>query len=70
MDHSQPGWEQPDSRPPGRPEGRPRDEDRYPGNPEWDDDLPLSDPYLKYRQPGPGMPGYRGSNRRPGGEGY
>ena len=28
---------------------------------QWDDGLPEPDPALRYREPGPGMPGYRGS---------
>lgn len=27
----------------------------------WDGGLPEPDPSFKYREPGPGMPGYRGS---------
>jgi len=29
--------------------------------PPWDSDLPEPDPSFRYREPGPGMPGYRGS---------
>jgi DMSO/TMAO reductase YedYZ heme-binding membrane subunit len=33
--------------------------------PPWDDGVPETDPYhLRYREPGPGMPGYRGSSDR------
>ena len=38
---------------------RPRD-----GEPPWDGEVPEPDPYLRYREPGPGMPGYRGSRGR------
>jgi hypothetical protein len=35
----------------------------------WDGGLPETDPRLKYREPGPGMPGYRGSREhRHGGD--
>jgi hypothetical protein len=37
-----------------------RDAGRYPAEPPWDD-LQQTDPNLRYREPGPGMPGYRGS---------
>jgi hypothetical protein len=37
----------------------------------WDGGLPEPDPRLKYREPGPGMPGYRGSREhRYGGDRY
>ena len=36
------------------------DGSRYPAEPPWDD-LQQTDPNLRYREPGPGMPGYRGS---------
>jgi hypothetical protein len=29
--------------------------------PPWDSGLPEPDPAFRYREPGPGMPGYRGS---------
>ena len=50
----------------GRPDrqGRPsagRDGGRYPEEPQWDNGFPETDPNLRYREPGPGMPGYRGS---------
>jgi DMSO/TMAO reductase YedYZ heme-binding membrane subunit len=34
------------------------------GEPPWDGGGPEPDPYLRYREPGPGMPGYRGSRDR------
>jgi hypothetical protein len=38
--------------------------------PPWDGAFPELDPGFKYREPGPGMPGYRGSrDSRYGGEG-
>jgi hypothetical protein len=41
---------------------------RYPGEPPWDG-LQETDPNLRYREPGPGMPGYRGSrDHRYGGD--
>ncbi len=41
---------------------------RYPAEPPWDD-LQQTDPNLRYREPGPGMPGYRGSrDHRYGGD--
>ena len=43
----------------------------YPAEPSWDGGLPEPDPSLKYREPGPGMPGYRGSrDHRYGGDRY
>jgi hypothetical protein len=36
------------------------DGSRYPAEPPWDG-LQETDPNLRYREPGPGMPGYRGS---------
>lgn len=36
------------------------DGSRHPAEPPWDD-LQQTDPNLRYREPGPGMPGYRGS---------
>ena len=51
-------------------------DDRYDGNwyPEetqWDGGFPDTDPNLRYRDPGPGMPGYRGSREhRYGGDRY
>jgi hypothetical protein len=43
------------------------DGSRYPEEPLF----PETDPYLKYREPGPGMPGYRGSREhRYGGDRY
>ena len=44
---------------------------RYAEPPPWDDYFPQSDPGLRYREPGPGMPGYRGSGEnRYGGDRY
>ena len=41
----------------------------YPENAQWDGSFPETDPNLRYREPGPGMPGYRASReRRYGGE--
>jgi DMSO/TMAO reductase YedYZ heme-binding membrane subunit len=37
------------------------DEGWYPAEPPWDGGFADTDPNLKYREPGPGMPGYRGS---------
>jgi hypothetical protein len=35
----------------------------------WDGGMPEPDPNLRYREPGPGMPGYRGSrDHRYGGD--
>lgn len=43
----------------------------YPEEPQWDGGFPETDPNLKYREPGPGMPGYRGSREhRYGGDRY
>ena len=70
--------------PPGRRGGYDRDQvDRqgwpaashdgswYPEEPEWDGGFPETDPNLRYREPGPGMPGYRGSrDHRYGGDRY
>ena len=43
----------------------------YPEEPPWDDGFPETDPNLRYREPGPGMPGYRGSREhRYGGDRY
>jgi len=42
---------------------------RRPVEPPWDGGLPEADPDLRYREPGPGMPGYRGSrDHRYGGD--
>jgi hypothetical protein len=41
-------------------QGAGHDGGRYPAEPPWDD-LQQTDPNLRYREPGPGMPGYRGS---------
>jgi hypothetical protein len=39
--------------------------------PRWDGGFPETDPNLRYREPGPGMPGYRGSREhRYGGDRY
>jgi DMSO/TMAO reductase YedYZ heme-binding membrane subunit len=44
---------------------------RYPAEPQWDGLFPETDPNLRYREPGPGMPGYRGSrDNRYGGDRY
>jgi len=44
------------------------DGSRHPAEPPWDD-LQQTDPNLRYREPGPGMPGYRGSrDHRYGGD--
>jgi hypothetical protein len=43
----------------------------YPEEPEWEGGFPETDPNLRYREPGPGMPGYRGSReQRYGGDRY
>jgi len=42
---------------PAQPGYRPQTEQRAP----WEGGLPEPDPSFKYREPGPGMPGYRGS---------
>jgi DMSO/TMAO reductase YedYZ heme-binding membrane subunit len=43
----------------------------YPEEPQWDSALHDTDPNLRYREPGPGMPGYRGSREhRYGGDRY
>ena len=43
----------------------------YPEEPRWDGGFPETDPNLRYREPGPGMPGYRGSREhRYGGDRY
>jgi hypothetical protein len=48
-----------------------RDASWYPAEPSWEGGLPEPDPGLKYREPGPGMPGYRGSrDHRYGGDRY
>ncbi|MGH3247724.1 MAG: hypothetical protein ACRDOI_16160 [Trebonia sp.] len=47
------------------------DGNRYPEQPQWDSGFPETDPNLRYREPGPGMPGYRGSREhRYGGDRY
>ena len=54
--------------------GRPaagHDGNWYPEEPQWDGGFPETDPNLRYREPGPGMPGYRGSrDHRYGGDRY
>jgi DMSO/TMAO reductase YedYZ heme-binding membrane subunit len=46
------------------------DEPRW-DEPQWDGGFPGADPNLRYREPGPGMPGYRGSREhRYGGDRY
>jgi len=35
--------------------------DPYDAQPPWEGGFPEPDPRLRYREPGPGMPGYRGS---------
>lgn len=43
----------------------------YPEEPQWDGRFPETDLGLRYREPGPGMPGYRGSREhRYGGDRY
>ena len=43
----------------------------YNSQPPWEGDFPEPDPTLKFREPGPGMPGYRGSREhRYGGDRY
>ena len=43
----------------------------YAEEPRWDGGFPETDPNLRYREPGPGMPGYRGSReQRYGGDRY
>lgn len=43
----------------------------HPEEPQWDGGVPETDPNLRYREPGPGMPGYRGSReQRYGGDRY
>jgi hypothetical protein len=59
---SQPGYPSPDGYRSqdgyGAPDGyRSRPDHQAP----WDGDVPEPDPAFKYREPGPGMPGYRGS---------
>jgi DMSO/TMAO reductase YedYZ heme-binding membrane subunit len=45
------------------------DEERYVSEPPWDSGFPGADPDLRFREPGPGMPGYRGSrDNRYGGD--
>ena len=47
------------------------DDGRYHEQPPWDGYLPEPDADLRYQEPGPGMPGYRGSReRRYGGDRY
>jgi hypothetical protein len=47
------------------------DDGGYAEQPPWDGYFPESDPDLRYREPGPGMPGYRGSREhRYGGDRY
>ncbi len=36
----------------------------YSGQPPWEGGAPVPDPSFRYREPGPGMPGYRGSRDR------
>ncbi|MGH3292102.1 MAG: hypothetical protein ACRDP7_09870 [Trebonia sp.] len=44
-------------------------DNRFPDEPQWD--FAETDPNLRYREPGPGMPGYRGSrDHRYGGDRY
>jgi hypothetical protein len=45
------------------------DGDQYSSEPPWDGGFPGADPDLRFREPGPGMPGYRGSrDNRYGGD--
>jgi hypothetical protein len=54
---------------PGRPGAGQGGGGWYPAEPEWDGLLLERDPDLRYREPGPGMPGYRGSrDHRYGGD--
>jgi hypothetical protein len=47
------------------------DGDRYQERPPWANYLPESDLDFRYREPGPGMPGYRGAREhRYGGDRY
>jgi DMSO/TMAO reductase YedYZ heme-binding membrane subunit len=47
------------------------EESWYPQEPQWDGGFPGTDPNFRYREPGPGMPGYRGSrDHRYGGDRY
>ena len=56
--------------PQGWPDAGP-DRSWYPEEPQWDVGFPETDPNLRYREPGPGMPGYRGSREhRYGGDRY
>jgi len=69
----EPGYDQ-DWQEPGYDQGwleASHDEGGYYEQPPWDGYLPESDPDLRYREPGPGMPGYRGSREhRYGGDRY
>lgn len=48
-----------------------RDGGWHPEEPPWDVGFAETDPNLRYREPGPGMPGYRGSREhRYGGDQY
>jgi hypothetical protein len=50
-------------------EPQPQWDNRFPEEPQWD--FAETDPNLRYREPGPGMPGYRGSREhRYGGDRY
>jgi DMSO/TMAO reductase YedYZ heme-binding membrane subunit len=55
--------------PAGRPDGASSGGPRPAAMPPWDSGLPMGDPALRYREPGPGMPGYRGGETR-GGNSY
>ena len=74
-DDSMPSWARPGAfggRPANDVQPSPQqDAGWYPAEPSWDGGLPEPDPSLKYREPGPGMPGYRGSrDHRYGGDRY
>lgn len=63
-----PGGGRPDNR--GWPDHG-QDGSWYPEEPQWESGFPETDPNLRYREPGPGMPGYRGSREhRYGGDLY
>jgi hypothetical protein len=57
-----PAWDPPSARRDGASPARPRPA----ATPPWDSGLPAGDPALRYREPGPGMPGYRGGDPRGG----
>ena len=73
QDWPEPGYDQ-DWQEPGYDQGwleASHDDGRYQEQPPWDGYLPEPDPDIRYRAPGPGMPGYRGSREhRYGGDRY